>query len=103
MDVGHMHRLYLKAGNLPENGCTIPIEKVTVEKLHSRPGVASETVVLWFKDKSQRLRAFPLNQGNFNRLVNYTNSTNTDDWLNKTVRLTPGTWGDKQTIILAKP
>lgn len=103
MDTSHLYRLYLKAPNLPEDGCNLKIEKATIERVHPRPGEQSDKVILWFKDRQNRLRAFILNQGNYNSLVNLTNTTDAGKWAGVEVFLKPAKWGGQDTVLLRKP
>ena len=90
------YRLWLKARHLPAQGNTVTIEKVTVEKLHPRPGQEETKIVLWFQNRNRQLI---LNNGNYNRLVDIA-GIDRQKWPGTVISLRPGKWGAKATVIL---
>lgn len=97
-DLNKIYRLWLKAKHLPPGGTTATIKKITVEDLHPRPGVTERKAVLWFKNANRQLI---LNQGNYGRLVEVAGEDSAK-WVGVEVRLTPGKWGSKDTVILGE-
>lgn len=96
-NVSNIYTLYLKARHLPPGGATATIERVTEEELHPRPGQTERKLVLSFKGKNRRLI---LNQRNANAMVDLAGE-DWSKWVGVTVRLMPGKWGSKDTIVLS--